>query len=99
MPAKLFLAFLYSDTACEIFANATSAEGKPTPAIQPVLGIADKLTGDNAMFYSIYDNGAKAAMGNFAPLTQSPALKFPVYSLSPINSLVSGNLTVGSVDN
>ena len=56
--AKQFLAFLYSDTACEIFAKGG--------AIQPVNGIADKLEGDNKMFYSIYDNGAKAAMGAFA---------------------------------
>ena len=43
--AKLFVAFLYSDAACEIFAKSG--------AIQPVLGIADKLEGDNVMFYSI----------------------------------------------
>ena len=62
---KQFIAFLYSDVACEIFAAAG--------AIQPVLGIADSLEGDNKLFYSIYDNGAKAAMGNFAALPTSPA--------------------------
>ena len=34
--------------ACKLFAESG--------AIQPVLGIADRLEGDNKMFYSIYDN-------------------------------------------
>ena len=48
--AKQFIAFLYSDVACEIFASAKNADGEPTPAIQPVLNIADKLEGDNQLF-------------------------------------------------
>ena len=64
---KQFIAFLYSDVACEIFAAAG--------AIQPVLGIADSLEGDNKLFYSIYDNGAKAAMGNFAAFTAIPGVE------------------------
>ena len=39
--AKQFVAFLYSDEAAEIFAKAG--------AIQPIVGIADKLEGDNKM--------------------------------------------------
>lgn len=65
--AKQFVAYLYSDEACKLFAESG--------AIQPVLGIADSLEGDNKMFYSIYDNGAKAAMGNFAASAPSPAWK------------------------
>lgn len=84
--AKQFIAFLYSDTACEIFAQSN--------AIQPVLGIADKLTGDNVMFYSIYDNGAKAAMGNFAAFNAIPGVETAGVFFEPINSLVSGELTV-----
>ncbi|MCI6377421.1 MAG: carbohydrate ABC transporter substrate-binding protein [Clostridiales bacterium] len=84
--AKQFLAFLYSDVACEIFATAG--------AIQPVLGIADKLEGDNVMFYSIYDNGAKAAMGNFAAFNAIPGVELSPVFFEPINSLVSGELTV-----
>lgn len=34
------------------------------------------------MFYSIYDNGAKAAMGNFASLKQFRVLKYVLYSLT-----------------
>ena len=92
--AKQFIAFLYSDKACEIFANAKNAEGKPSPAIQPVLGIADKLTGDNVLFYSIYDNGAKAAMGNFAAYKAVAGLGSNREEFfDPINSLVEGKLT------
>ena len=84
--AKQFVAFLYSDVACEIFAGAG--------AIQPVLGIADKLEGDNVMFYSIYDNGAKAAMGNFAAYESVAGLgTVREVFLDPVNSLVEGNLT------
>lgn len=84
--AKQFVAFLYSDKACEIFASAG--------AIQPVLGIADMLEGDNQMFYSIYDNGAKAAMGNFASYTAVAGLgTVREVFLDPVNSLVNGEMT------
>jgi len=84
--AKQFIAFLYSDAAAEIFAK--------TGAIQPVLGIADKLEGDNVMFYSIYDNGAKSAMGNFAAFDAIPGVETSTVFFEPVNSLVSGELTV-----
>lgn len=83
--AKQFIAFLYSDKAAEIFAEKG--------AIQPILGIADKLEGDNKMFYSIYDNGAKAAMGNFAAFEAIPGVEVRTVFLDPVNSLVSGDLT------
>ena len=84
--AKQFIAFLYSDTACEIFAAAG--------AIQPVLGIADTLEGDNQMFYSIYDDGAKAAMGNFASYTAVAGLgTVREVFMDPVNSLVNGEIT------
>ena len=84
--AKQFLAFLYSDTACEIFAKGG--------AIQPVMGIADTLEGDNVLFYSIYDDGAKAAMGNFAAYTSVPGLGTTrEVFFDPVNSLVEGTLT------
>ena len=82
---KQFIAFLYSDVACEIFAAAG--------AIQPVLGIADSLEGDNKLFYSIYDNGAKAAMGNFAAFTAIPGVEVRTAFFDPVNSLVSGSIT------
>lgn len=83
--AKQFVAFLYSDAACAAFAKAG--------AIQPVLGIADSLEGDNQMFYAIYDNGAKAAMGNFAAYDgQVISVSNREVWFDPVNSLVSGNM-------
>ena len=84
--AKQFVAFLYSDKACEIFASAG--------AIQPVNGIAKMLEGDNVMFYSIYDNGAKAAMGNFAAYAAIPGIDNTSVFFEPVNSLVAGTLTI-----
>ena len=84
--AKQFVAFLYSDTACKIFASAG--------AIQPVNGIASMLEGDNVMFYSIYDNGAKAAMGNFAAYEAIPGIDNTSVFFEPVNSLVAGTLTI-----
>lgn len=84
--AKQFVAFLYSDKACEIFATAG--------AIQPVNGIASMLEGDNIMFFSIYDNGAKAAMGNFAAYEAIPGIDNTSVFFDPINSLVAGTLTI-----
>ena len=83
--AKQFVAYLYSDEACKLFAESG--------AIQPVLGIADDLDGDNKMFYSIYDNGAKAAMGNFAAFSAIPGVEVRTVFFDPVNSLVSGSMT------
>jgi len=84
--AEQFVAFLYSDKAVEIFAAAG--------AMQPVLGIADKLEGDNKLFYSIYDNGAKAAMGNFAAFNAIPDVEVSKVFFEPIDKLVAGSLTI-----
>ncbi len=84
--AKQFVAFLYSDKAAEIFAKAG--------AIQPINGISSKLEGDNVMFYSIYDNGAKAAMGGFAATNPVEGVDVSGTFFEPINSLVEGKLTI-----
>lgn len=84
--AKQFVAFLYSDKACAIFAKAG--------AIQPVAGQTDNLEGDNKMFYAIYDNGADAAMGNFAAYDASaglPSVREAFFD--PVNGLVAGTTT------
>ena len=84
--AELFVAFLYSDKAASIFATAG--------AMQPILGIADMLEGENVMFYSIYDNGAKAAMGGFAAFAEIPGVTVSDTFFEPINSLVAGTMTI-----
>ena len=84
--AKTFISYMYSDEACKIFAERN--------AIQPVKGIADNLSAENKIFYSVYDNGAKAAIGNFASFKAVAGLGTAAdYFFAPINSLVSGNLT------
>ncbi|MBQ2959895.1 MAG: extracellular solute-binding protein, partial [Oscillospiraceae bacterium] len=84
--AQQFVAFLYSDKAAEIFASAG--------AMQPILGIADMLEGENVMFYSIYDNGAKAAMGGFAAFGEIPGVDITSTFWAPIDSLVAGTITI-----
>jgi N-acetylglucosamine transport system substrate-binding protein len=83
--AKKFLAFLYSDKAAAIFANAG--------AVQPIVGFADTLEGDNALFYSIYDRGAKAAMGNFAATDPVEGVSIADAVFEAVNSLVNGTKT------
>ena len=96
--AEQFVAFLYSDKACDIFANTEikSEDGttKKSNAIQPVLGIADKLEGENKLFFSIYDKGAKAAMGGFAAFKEIPGVDVSSVFFQPIDSLVAGTLTI-----
>ena len=84
--AEQFVAYLYSDEAAAIFASAG--------AMQPILGIADMLEGENQMFYSIYDNGAKAAMGGFAAFAEIPGVDISGTFFAPIDSLVSGTITI-----
>ena len=84
--AEQFAAFLYSDEAAAIFAEAG--------AIQPIVGIADGMEGENKMFYSIYDNGAKAAMGGFKAFAEIPGVTVAGVYFDPINSLVEGTLSI-----
>ncbi|ABX40960.1 carbohydrate ABC transporter substrate-binding protein [Lachnoclostridium phytofermentans] len=83
--AKQFVAFMYSDEAAKIFAESG--------AVQPIVGFADKLEGDNKLFYSIYDNGAKAALGGFAATEPVEGVNFSDTVFGTVNSLVSGDKT------
>lgn len=83
--AKQFVSYLYTDEAATIFAKAG--------AIQPIIGIADKLEGDNKVYFSIYDNGAKAAMGNFAATEAIEGIDTRSTWFDPVNSLVTGDKT------
>lgn len=82
---KQFIAFLYSDIAVDIFAKAG--------AIQPVVGVGDTLEGDTKVYYSIYDNGAKAALGAFAATNPIEGLDVRTVWFDPVNSLVTGDKT------
>ncbi|RUS43306.1 carbohydrate ABC transporter substrate-binding protein [Cohnella sp. AR92] len=80
--AKQFIAYLYSDEAAAIFAKAG--------AVQPIKGMSEKLEGDNKLFYSIYDNGAKAAMGAFTSTAPVEGVNISDTVFGSIDSLVTG---------
>ncbi len=84
--AKRFLAYLYSDEAAKIFLEAG--------AIQPIEGISEELEGDNRLFYSVYDTGAKAAMGGFAATNPVEGISMADTLFGTVNSIISGDKTV-----
>ncbi|WP_438348161.1 carbohydrate ABC transporter substrate-binding protein [Paenibacillus sp. FA6] len=79
--AKQFIAYLYSDEAATIFA----AVG----AVQPIKGLSEQLEGDNKLFYSIYDNGTKAAMGAFATTDPVEGVSISDTVFGTVDSLVT----------
>lgn len=89
--AKEFIAFLYSDTAAEIFAQ-NGGQVQPTKTAGEF--IVDE---DNKTFYSVYDKGAKANVVGFASveavegvdLTSAEGILY-----GTVNELVSGQKTV-----
>ncbi len=82
---KQFVAFMYSDKAAEIFAEAG--------AIQPIKGMSEKLDGDQKLFYSVYDTGAVAVMDAFATTDPVEGVTVRGTFFDPINSLVTGDKT------
>lgn len=79
--AKQFIAYLYSDEAAAIFAKVG--------AVQPIKDMASKLDGDNKLFYSIYDTGAKAAMGAFATTDPVEGVSISDTVFGTLDSLVT----------
>ncbi len=84
--ANQFIAFLYSDEAAKIFAKSG--------AIQPIEGVSEFLEGNNKLFYSIYDTGAKAAMGAFATTDPVEGVSMKDALFGTVDSIVSGQKTV-----
>lgn len=89
--AKQFIAYLYSDEAASIFAKSN--------AVQPIKGMSAKLTGENKMFYSVYDNGAKSALGGFAATNPVEGVNMADTLFGTVNSIVSKNKTVDQWQN
>ena len=84
--AKEFVAYVYSDEAAAIFAKVG--------AVQPIEGITSSLTEENQLFYSIYDTGAKAAMGGFATTEPVEGVNINDTLFQTVNSIVTGDKTV-----
>lgn len=89
--AKEFIAFLYSDEAANIFINEHT--GDESIAVQPITGLTDNLDEENQLFYSVYDDGAKATMGAFASTTPVEGVSIADAAFQTVNSLVSGDKT------
>lgn len=85
---KQFVAYMYSDEAAGIFAK--SGVGG---AIQPIVGMSDKLEGDAKLYYSIYDTGAVAVMDAFATTDPVEGVTVRTTFFDPVNSLVTGDKT------
>lgn len=85
--AKKFIAYLYSDAACEIIAWYG--------AVQPVVGASKYLdTTDLQTVYSIYDDGAKAALGFFKSYRYDYDTKTPrELFYDPWNDMILGEMT------
>ena len=91
--AKEFIAFMYSDEAAEIiYAN--------TGAVQPIVGGSDLIAedDDNKLYYTIYDSGAKAAMGGFAAAPPVPGVVLASGGedilFGTVNAVVNGDVTI-----
>lgn len=84
--AKDFIAFLYSDTAADIFAKYG--------AVQPIQGLTEKLPEDQQVFYSIYDNGVLPGMGGFVSAEAIPGLDLPGTLYGQYDGVVAGDVSV-----
>ena len=83
--AKQFIAFLYSDEAVKAFSSTSS------PAFQPVNDILNYMDDTNKVFYSVYDEGAKAGVGNM--VSTDSTVNWKEAYLFPMDSAVSGSIT------
>ena len=85
--AKEFVAFMYSDKAAGIFANAN--------AVQPIEGVSNTLNAENQLYYTIYDgDAAVAVMGGFAVTTPVEGVSMTDSLFNKVNSVMSGDVTV-----
>lgn len=87
--AKKFIAFMYTDEAAEVIYEKAGA-------VQPILGASDLMADDdpNKLFYTIYDDGAKASMGAFAAAPPVAGVDLASILFGTIDSVVNGDVTV-----
>lgn len=92
--ANKFITFMYSDEAAVIFAKHGAIQ--PINTINSLKDAEGKevLQGDNKIYYSIYDNGAKAALGGFAATEPVEGVSMADTLFGTVNSIVSGDKTV-----
>lgn len=86
--AKEFLAYLYSDEATKAFIENGGA-------VQPIKDVENLLTDENQkLFYSIYSNGAKPAVGGWAAAPAVEGVDLKAVFLNSIDSVANGDMTV-----
>ena len=85
--AKAFISYLYSDEAVKAFAD--------NGAFQPVKGVDQYITDENnKLFYSVYKDGAKAAMGTFAAAPAVEGVSIADALFQAVDSVANGDKTV-----
>lgn len=86
--AKAFIAYLYSDEATKSFIDNGGA-------VQPIVGAEDLIADeDSKLFFSIYSNGAKAAMGGWAAAPAVEGVSIADSLFEAVNSVTNGDLSV-----
>ncbi|MDO5027701.1 MAG: carbohydrate ABC transporter substrate-binding protein [Bacillota bacterium] len=86
--AKAFIAYLYSDEATKAFIENGGA-------VQPIVGAEDLIEDeDSKLFFSIYSDGAKAAMGGWAAAPAVEGVSIADSLFEAVNSVANGDMTV-----
>lgn len=86
--AKEFMAYLYSDEATKLFIENGGA-------VQPIVGAEDLIQDEDAkLFYSIYSDGVKAAIGGWATAPAVEGVNIQESLFDAINSVANGDKTV-----
>ncbi|RSX53302.1 carbohydrate ABC transporter substrate-binding protein [Bifidobacterium goeldii] len=81
--AKKFMAFLYSDTAADIF--------NKTGAVQPIKGMTDKVDDTMKVFYDAYNqDGVKAVAGSFSTTASVEGKNIKDDLYTAVDSVASG---------
>lgn len=86
--AKKFIAYLYSDAATKAFLENGGA-------VQPINGVEAMMTDENQkLFYSIYEEGVKAAVGGWAQAPAVEGVDMKTELFDAVNSVANGDKSV-----
>lgn len=86
--AKEFIAYLYSDEATQAFIDNGGA-------VQPIVNAEDLITDENnKLFYSIYSDGTKSAIGGWAAAPAVEGVSIQDELFESVNSVANGDETV-----
>lgn len=86
--AKEFIAYLYSDEAAKAFIENGGA-------VQPINGVEEMLADENQkLFYSIYNDGVKAALGGWATAEAVEGVSIQDSLFDTVNSVANGDTSI-----